>query len=503
MEQTMQRLGIIDLGSNSARMQVMAFEPHAHFKLVDEIKETVRLVEGAAATNVLQPEPIRRAIKAVRMFAALGRATDVPRIIGIATSAVRDAQNRDDVLRQLEHETGIAFRVVSGDEEARYGYLGVINSMPLRDGFTVDIGGGSAQVSLVRNRGFVQAVSLPLGAVRMTEQFIHTDPPQKGEWKAIEACVEAGLSEHAWFKLEPGMQFVGLGGTIRNLANIDQHVQGYSVARLHAYQLRLDRVDALCRLLRKLPRKERELVPGINDERADVLVAGALVLRQLMRISNTPAVEVSGEGLREGVFYEQFLPGQTEPIIANVRTFGVRNLAAHYTVQQKHVDRVCDLVLAMFDQLQSLHGYGQWERELLWAAAILHDVGVDINYYDHHRHSAYIVMHGALPGYTHREIALIALLTQYHRKGTITTGALQAVLEPGDDERVARLSALLRIAEYLERSKSQVVTGLTCSVGKTVEINTETIGDASVEIWDANRRAGLFRKAFGLDIIIK
>lgn len=497
-----QRIGVVDLGSNTTRLIVMAYQPHYTFKLVDELKETVRIVEGAS-NNVLQPVPIERAVKALQMFSNYTRATDVPQIVAVATSAVRDAKNQAEVLRRVVDQTGIEFRVLSGEEEAYYGYLGAINSLALHDGYIIDIGGGSAQVSLVRGRGLVQAVSMPIGAVRMTERFFRSDPPTKSEWQALKDHLTRLFRDLDWFKLHSGMQLVGMGGTIRNLANIDQHLHNYPLDRLHAYDLDRDRLENIIDELRKRSIKQRLDLPGLNDERADVILAGALVLRQLMRHSKADSIQISGEGLREGLFYEQFLPQLTPPLIPNLRSFAIENLVRSYGYEQLHVTKVCELALQMFDQLQPLHEYGPWERELLSAAAMVHDLGVLVNYYDHHKHSAYIILRSALPGYSHREIALIALLAKSHRKGSIELGDLVAILKKDDEQRVTQLSALLRIAEYLERSKSQVVRGVRCEIGDPVRIWAETVGDATVEIWEANRRIALFRKAFGVDAVIE
>jgi exopolyphosphatase / guanosine-5'-triphosphate,3'-diphosphate pyrophosphatase len=415
---------------------------------------------------------------------------------------MRDAINQADVLHRIARETGIDVRVVSGEEEAYYGYLGVLNSLPLRDGFIIDIGGGSAQVSLVRGRGFVQAVSAPLGAVRLTERFLRGDPPSKSELRLLEEHLDATLHRLDWFKLSASMQLVGVGGTIRNIANIDQKLLDYPLDRLHAYQLTRERVELICDELRKRSTKEREDLPGLNDERADVILAGALVLRQMMRHCKAEVLHVSGEGLREGVFYEQFLPGLRPAIIPNLRAFAVENLARAYNYQHIHVAKVRELALQMFDQLHALHGYGPWERELLAAAATLHDIGVEVNYYEHHKHSAYIILSSVMPGYNHREIAIIALLARYHRKGAVDVQSFRRVLNGDDEQRVARLAAMLRLAEYFDRSKCQVVSNLRCVVDGDVRIVAETVGDATVEIWDANRRSGLFRKAFGVDLMI-
>ncbi|MBP8251153.1 MAG: Ppx/GppA family phosphatase, partial [Herpetosiphon sp.] len=157
----------------------------------------------------------------------------------------------------------------------------------------------------------------------------------------------------------------------------------------------------------------------------------------------------------------------------------------------------------MFDQLHALHGYGAWERELLASAAILHDIGVSINYYDHHKHSLYLILNAGLNGFNHRELVLIGLLTRFHRKGNVIDEGLGALLQSDDLDRVAKLAALLRIAEYLERAKSQVIQTVSCRIEKQrVIIEATSVGDATVEIWDANRRTSLFRKAYGMEIEI-
>lgn len=499
-----EQVGILDLGSNSTRMIVMSYQPHYSYKLVDEIKETVRLVEGAGAANALQPAPVGRAAHALKMFVALARATGVEHIVGVATSAVRDATNRTEVLHMLEAGTGLRLRVLSATEEAFYGYLGAVNSLPLRDGFVIDLGGGSAQITQVRGRGMVQATSMPIGAVRMTERFLQSDPVSGKEWRALDDHLRNVLQPLGWYKVQGEMELVGVGGTVRNLANIDQQLHSYPLPRLHGYRLTRERLDEIVDELRKRSVKERVDLPGLNDERADVILAGATAIRAMMRHAGAETLLVSGEGLREGLFYERFMPGLDPPIIPDLRAFAVENLARNYGYQQLHVAKVRELALSLFDQLRPLHGYGPWERELLAAGAMLHDLGVIVDYYDHHRHSAYIILNSSLPGYNHREVALIALLARFHRKGMVSVDALRGVLRGSDEERVARLASLLRIAEYLERSKSQVVSGVRCTIGAgEVRINVDSVGDATVEIWDANRRAALFRRAYGVDMVIE
>jgi exopolyphosphatase/guanosine-5'-triphosphate,3'-diphosphate pyrophosphatase len=250
--------------------------------------------------------------------------------------------------------------------------------------------------------------------------------------------------------------------------------------------------------LRKNDLKGRASISGLNRDRADVILAGAVILHQVMLRGNFDRVHISGQGLRDGLFYEHFLGDKPEPLFENVRDFSVRNLANLYNYEAAHVNQVRHLSLEMFDLLQPLHGYGDWERELLGYAAMLHDIGVQVGYYDHHKHSAYVLVNTSMPGFSHREIALLTILVRSHRKGDVKTSEYSKVLQKDDSERAAKLAAMLRLAEYMERSKSRVVDKLSAEFeNSTVRLRIHTDDDATVEIWNANRKTSLFEKAFG------
>jgi exopolyphosphatase/guanosine-5'-triphosphate,3'-diphosphate pyrophosphatase len=499
----MERIGIIDLGSNTTRLIVMAYQPDQSFKLVDEVRENVRLAEGLGPDRVLQEVPMRRAVEALKMFHAFCRATNVQRVVAVATSAVRDAANQEEFVETVRREAGLDLRILSDDEEAYYGYMGVVNSLSITDGYVIDIGGGSTEVTEIYGRTFSRAVSKQAGIIRFSERYITSDPVSKQDFRKLQQGTVETFAEIDWLKALPGYVLVGVGGTIRNLARIDQKRRNYPLGRLHAYVLTRKALDSIVNLLRKSSKEERESISGLNRDRADVILAGAVIVQHLMRQGGFDEMVVSGAGLREGVFYEHFLRTHQPPLFDDIRTFSVHNLARLSNYEATHAAKVCDLSLSLFDQLRSLHGYGAWERELLSYAALLHDIGVLVGYYDHHKHSTYLVLNSSLNGFNHREIALLAMLVRLHRKGSVDTRDYRGVLDEDDDIRVARLGALLRISEYLERSKSQVVDNVQVYVeGNTVRVQARTAGDATVEIWDANRRANLFRTAFGCDIDI-
>lgn len=497
-----ERIGIIDLGSNTTRLVVIGYTPHHSFKLLDEVRETVRLAEGIGEDGQLRPAPMERGVVAMKMFHSFCKSTGVARIVPVATSAVRDATNQAEFLARVARKSGLKLRVLSTEEEAYYGYLGAVNALSLSDAFLVDIGGGSAEVTAIRGRGFIRSLSQPAGVLRFSERYVRSDPISSRDFKALQEAAAASFAHVEWLHDTSSTTLAGIGGTIRTLAEVDQKTSGYPLDRVHGYSFSRTRLNDMIDMFRNMSLRQREEVPGLSRDRADLILAGAVILQQLMEIGRFDEITVSGQGLREGLFYEHFLVGENPPLFSDMRGFSVQNLARIYNYEAIHSAKVRDLSLSLFDQLRPLHGYGEWERELLSHAAILHDIGVAVGYYDHHKHGAYLVINSALQGFSHREIVMLALLVRYHRKGDVSVETYQAILRPSDTERVARLAALLRMAEYLERSKSQVVQGLVVELGDPIRVVTRVVGDATVEIWDANRRAGLFQKAFGKAIEI-
>jgi exopolyphosphatase / guanosine-5'-triphosphate,3'-diphosphate pyrophosphatase len=243
---------------------------------------------------------------------------------------------------------------------------------------------------------------------------------------------------------------------------------------------------------------ERAEVPGIKPERGDLILAGALVVQSVMDAGGFDCMEVTEAGLREGVFFASLLDGRYPPLIENVREHSVRNLAAQYHADPAHTEHVADLALSMWDELGS--GDAE-ERELLWAAAMLHDIGTAVDYDDHHKHSRYLILNAGLPGYSPRETALIGQMARYHRKGAPTLGQFSALGRKGDEELLARCAAVLRLAEQLERSRDQAVDRVDVQVHDgRVTLRLEAHEDVSIARWAAQKEQDVFRQAFDRDL---
>jgi exopolyphosphatase/guanosine-5'-triphosphate,3'-diphosphate pyrophosphatase len=500
------RVAVIDLGSNTFRLVVFTDEPGAWWRRTDEIYEPVRISAGMGDSNELQPGPMERAVHTIEAYDHFCRASGLTRqeVQAVATSAIRDATNREDFLARAATVSDLAVRVLKPEEEARYGYLAAVNSTTLADGAVLDLGGGSLQLIAVENQQAGELGSWPLGAVRMTERFLPEKKPSKKQLKALRGHVRETLADATWLPAA-GQRLIGIGGTVRNLAAALQHQADLPSLGVQGFVIEREALSSLVSDLADMSPSDRSDVKGIKPERADVILAGAAVIEAVLEFGEFAAVETTEAGLREGIFFETHLAGQEPPVFEDVRGASVRNLAGQYHADQPHVGHVAQLALAMFDALarDRVIAGDHEERELLWAAAMLHDIGMTVDYDDHHKHSRYLILNAGLPGFSPRELALIALMARYHRKGSPSFGDLEALMETGDEDRLARGAALLRLAEQLERTRDQLVREVRVGTDNG-RVSLELIhdGDASVAYWAAVRQVDLFEEAFGRELQI-
>ncbi|MGI9094532.1 MAG: HD domain-containing protein [Thermoleophilaceae bacterium] len=499
----MERVAVIDMGSNSFRLVVFKYEPGGWWALVDEIREATRVSAGMGDEGVLKPEPMDRALHTAAVFSSFLEASGVERVETVATSAIRDAANRDELLAQIHDHTGLEVRVISGAEEAWYGYLAIANSTTVTDGFGIDVGGGSVQIMRIEDRRLTEAESLRLGAVRVSEAFLPGEDATPKQIKALGLHVAQELSEFEWWDAGDGLRLAGLGGTIRNLAAAvqkrlelpDVDVQGFTLTR--------DALEELIEQLASRPASKRGSVRGIKPDRSDVILGGAMVVAAAMDHGGFTEMEVTEAGLREGIFFERLLEDRDPPLLEEVRRESVQNLAHRFQTDDEHVNHVALLSLQIFDALgeAGLHDLDDTDRELLWAASLLHDIGMTIDYDDHHRHSHYLILNSGLPGFNPRELALIALTARWHRKGEPDAEALGALEEEGDEDRLQLLCGVIRLAEQLERSRDRSVAEVTLeSNKKSVRLHALVNGsgaDPSVALWAAQRSSGLLADAIG------
>ena len=495
---------MIDMGSNSFRLVVFEYEPGSWWSLADEIREPTRVSAGMGDEGVLQPAPMDRALHTAAVFSAFLRASGVEDVDAVATSAIRDAPNRGELLDAIRERTGLEVRVISGAEEAGYGYLAIVNSLTLTEGFGIDLGGGSMELMRIADRRLEETESMSLGSVRVSEAFLEGEKTTGKQVKALRKHVARTLSEFEWWEGGEGQRLAGIGGTIRNLATAAQKRLELPDADVQGFLLTRDVLEGLIERLASKPVAKRGSVGGIKPDRGDVILGGALVLAGAMEHGGFEAVEVSEAGMREGVFFERLLKDRDPPLLEDVRRESVINLAHRFRTDDQHVEHVARLSLGMFDALEEadLHELGDWERELLWAACMLHDIGATIDYEDHHRHSQYLILSAGLPGFDPRELALVALIARWHRKGDPDPSELGELERKHDRKRLLLLCGVIRLAEQLERSRDGSVAAVElddrepCLILRPVTDGGPR-GDPSVAIWSAQGNSDILADAIG------
>ncbi len=500
----MRRIAVIDMGSNSFRLVVYGYEPGGPWVLTDEIREPVRVGAGMGDARQIQPEPMERAISTAGVFAAFCRAAGIDEVIAVGTSAIRDAVNRDELLEQVLDRTGLEVRVISAEEEARYDYLAIANSTTLSEGFGLDLGGGSMQLVELRGRRLENAVSLPLGAVRLSEQFLADEEVGKKALKAVRRHVAGALSELPWFPgRDASARLAGIGGSLRNLAAAAQKCGDLPDTGVQGFALTRAALEKLIDELASRPASKRGRVPGIKPDRGDVILGGALAVAAVMDHGGAESIEVSEAGLREGVLFERLLAVKDPPLFDDVRREAVANLGGRFRFEPPHVRHVAKLSAEIYDGLAEAEVIepDDEERELLWAACMLHDIGVAVDYDDHHKHSRYLIQNAGLPGFTQRELELIGLIARYHRKGEPDVSELGALARKSDQARLLLLSGIIRVAEQLERSRDQSVVDVRVrDDGGRLVLEAESAADARVALWSASRNADLLTEAVGRQV---
>jgi exopolyphosphatase/guanosine-5'-triphosphate,3'-diphosphate pyrophosphatase len=445
---------VVDVGSNTARLAVFEVTSAGGLRASFESKEVPRLGEGVGEDRSLSDAAVRRGIDALARFRRRLAAAGDPPAIAVATSAVRDAPNGAEFVARVRATTGFNLRILSGEEEARYAYLGVASSWDLRSDTIVDLGGGSLQAVRTKSGAVDAAGSAPLGALRLTQAFLEHDPPKRRELD--------DLREHAREELRhlPGTSAVrgrlfGVGGTIRCLARVSVDLSDYPLERVHGYPLTRRGLARVARLLLPLDADERRRIPGVGGHRADVIVAGLVVIDELMRRSGVDSILVSATGIREGIAIEH--AGVRVP--APSETLAWRSVTAEagaLGLSLPHGEAVRAVALELFDALAPRFAWGSSERLVLSVGAWMHDVGWTIDPWRHAKHSAYVLRHAAIHGLTHREVALASIVAYLHEGDPFPpqwNETFRAILTDDDLETARRLGALVFFAEALDGAR--------------------------------------------------
>jgi exopolyphosphatase/guanosine-5'-triphosphate,3'-diphosphate pyrophosphatase len=504
---TRERIAAIDVGSNSVRLLVAEYDPASGLSVIDELKDQPRLAAGLATTGCLDEAAIERALTTLARMREVCQRRGVKRIAAVATAAVREAANGPRFVRRVRQELDIPLRIIDAETEAALSYRSVAHHFRLAGERTLvaDIGGGSLEL-IGAVDGLVElTVSLPLGAVRLTELHLPGERAAHKEVAQLRAHVrkqlKRGLSARAW----AAAMVIGSGGTFTSLARMVQGRRGLPPGdTVHGVSVTAAEVEQLLDWLASRTPEQRRQVPGLNPERADIILAGLAVTAELLDWVRSRTLTVSAFGLREGLLLE--MAGAKEISAPDpLRLF--REFAERCQSDRRHVEQVRYLALQLFDQLGGELGCQPDERLLLEAAGLLHDVGQLVSYRKHHKHSFQLITHAERLGLPPRERGLVALISRYHRRtGPRKKHAEFAALPPADQAVVRRLSGLLRVADGLDRGHTAAVDTVATELtpdALLVRIAPRLAGaDLGLECWGASRKADVLAKLLGREVEI-
>ena len=442
-------LGVIDIGSNSGRVLVARVDGAAHLDVLGDARSPLRLVRDVVRAGQLTGETIERTLRILRGFVAVAIGAGAEHTTAVATAAVREASNGEELIERTRDELGIPVEIADGEEEARFGFLGAVHGMPIAHGIVLDVGGGSLQLIHFRQRRMERWWSLPLGALRLSDRFLRSDPPTRGEMRALKDHVYEALEQAGVRPLLADERLIGTGGTNRNLGKVDRRMRGdYPISRLHGYVLDRRRLDDVTGALASVSTANRSAMPGLNSDRSDSIVGGALVVQAVMDRLLAADLTVAGYGLREGIALRSVTDQAAG--IGDVQRASVAALGAQFgAFEAVRSDRRAMMSAKLLEALAP--GFSAEGLQAADAAARLLEIGASIDHYRRYAHTARIVADANLDGYSHRTLALIAAAVYAVGEREASIKGYAPLLTPADQPVVEQIAAAVALADALVR----------------------------------------------------
>ncbi len=505
-----QRIAAIDIGSNSLKLAVVEAAASDSFTIISQDRERVRLGHETLRNKFLSDEAIQLSVDAISRFKSIADAREADQIIAVATASVREANNAAQFVAEIERQTGVHVEIIPSLEEARI--IGVATSQYFGKEkgslLNIDIGGGSTELSFMKNDEPKKLFSMKLGSVGLSEKHLFSDPPTKKEIKKLKREIQFALEKPAFkMKSEKWQISSGTSGTILAIASMLNLIADNEL--LENPTIKLKELVALNKKLRKLNLEKRSDISVINERRAEVIIAGGLILEGVMKTLGIKTLESCSYALREGVIIDYLRKAETEslPPVPDVQDIKLRDVFAvgrRFGYEEKHALQVAKMAEKLFDRLAPVYNLERHERTLLSAAALLHDVGYHISHEAHHKHSLYLIKHSEMTGFNQGEKLIIANIARYHRKSLPKkTHPDYMILDAHDRDTVNRMSSILRIADGLDRGYESRVEDIKIERNKDKLLLTLVSNeDCSSEMYAIKMKKEAFEMFFGCDLII-
>ena len=499
------RLAAIDIGTNSIRLVVAEPSVDGAYTVLDEERAMTRLGRGLAASGRIADDAFAMSLEVLGRMKAIAEGREARLVRTVATSAVRDAANGPEFQKAVWRAHRLRIDVISSEEEAHYALISATRRFPLegRSVAVADLGGGSLEVVLAAGSVVDRVHSLDLGAVRLADMFCTSDPLSEKDWRRLKRHIDRALKRDVGKLPFPIEVLVGSGGTFSALGAMARYEREGREGTPHGAQLTRSEAVRLLARMRELPLEARREMPGLPPGRADIIIAGTAVVTRLARHLGVRQLLVNDGGVRDGVILAALGTGPAAP--AEGRLDAVRDFARNCRSNRHHCEHVADLAGRLFDGMRRRADLPAAAREVLVAAALLHDVGFLISHVKHHKHAFHLIMHSDMPEFSTGEIALIANVARYHRRAMPKKShASFDGLSTPEQRLVRRLAGILRLAVALNRTHADLVSDIRIRRrGDRLILEVVAEREPEVELWDARRKAGLFMKAFKMDVSVR
>ena len=503
-QERMQKIAIIDLGAFSMRLVLVKILNTGNFVVFDEMKENVALGQGME-NNFLSKEKIQETVHTMTMFKTLCDANDIKTIYAYATSGVRQARNQSSFIHTLQAECGIDVKVLTPEEEARFIYQGVINSMDIPKGLIVDIGGTDTLIIEYCRKEIRHVALVPYGAVNLKEAFFDEGKLPEERVDAAEEFFLKHLNELEWLsELDEDIQLIGVGGSFRLLGKITRKLTKYPLNMAHNYQVPKVRFDPLFDHVKVSPVQNLMRIGGMSKERAIYFPYAMAMMSAIETRCGFSNIVISGCGLREGVMFSVAMPITNEKPINDVLTHSINGMLAFSNANIQHAKHVYEMSMCLFRKLKVLHRLNirSYSAKILRTAALLHDIGTNLKYYDHQNHSCYYILNSNLFGISQHDLMMSAFVAAGHRDGNPFIKEFdnyKDLFTQEEKEAMAKMSVILKIAESFDRTQSGIIKDVACEIlGEKLIMKTNSENNVPVplEIKDAMKCAPIFYKVF-------
>lgn len=466
-----EKYAIIDIGSNTIRLVIYLKEKSGRFQEIENVKAVARLKNYLEENHYLNQEGMGILANIVRSFKEVTDTYELNGIICVATATIRQAENKAEIIQKIAQESGYDTRILSEEEEAYYGYLAVVNSTTVSEGITIDIGGGSTELTYFKDRQLVYFKSMPFGALTLKQMFVEHDVPTEREMEQIKTYLQQQFTSIPWL-YNKQVHLIGIGGSARNMIQIDQALKKYPLAGVHQYRIQENNMGYVKNHLRKFPFKELQKVEGLSKDRADIILPAIEVFHTLYEHTGATSFMLSRKGLRDGIFYEQIMHDFGITKFPNVREESFNELIVDFNINYKQVHQVITIATKIFDALRNSGlGYvGKIDYELLKRGAYVFNLGKYIDSESSSQHTFYLLANRTIDGLMHTERLKIALVASFKSKHKF-----KQYLKPfkewfvkEEKKKLQTIGALLKLAYCFDSTKRNIVKDMDMLVDEEV-----------------------------------